>query len=144
MDRIFAFSYARGLSGASVSSESKEEFDEFFQELDDELDELEGAFPTRWPIFSYFFERKTQAFAEWSTIVPEFKYDPEAPFSQILVPTADTVCHSFIMEQLLRISKPVLFDRRHRHRQVFHHSAASQIIEAYGGGKRWQSWIVTD
>ena len=45
----------------------------------------------------------------WEKIVPSFKYNPEIPFFEMLVPTTDTVRYGYLMEKLLAIKKPVIF-----------------------------------
>ena len=45
----------------------------------------------------------------WEKIVPTFKYNPEIPFFEMLVPTMDTVRYGYLMEKLLAIKHPVLF-----------------------------------
>ena len=42
-------------------------------------------------------------------ILPEFKYDREVPYFDILVPTVDTVRYGFLMEKLLGQRRSVLF-----------------------------------
>ena len=45
----------------------------------------------------------------WEKIIPAFKYNPEIPFFDILVPTIDTVRYGFLMETLLDVNYSVLF-----------------------------------
>lgn len=45
----------------------------------------------------------------WEKIVPPFKYDPEVPFFDMLVPTMDTVRFGYLMEKLLKVNHSVLF-----------------------------------
>lgn len=46
---------------------------------------------------------------EWSNKLEEFKYDKEANYFDLLVPTIDTTKYSSALEQLLDIQKPCLF-----------------------------------
>ena len=43
----------------------------------------------------------------WTDIMPEFVYDSEMPFFDILVPTIDTVRFGYLMKKLIEINKPV-------------------------------------
>lgn len=45
----------------------------------------------------------------WEKIVPTFKYDPEVPFFEMLVPTMDTVRFGYLMEKLILVKHSVLF-----------------------------------
>lgn len=45
----------------------------------------------------------------WSDIMPNFVYNSELPFFDILVPTIDTVRFSYIMTKLVERNRPVFF-----------------------------------
>lgn len=45
----------------------------------------------------------------WEKIVPNFKYDKNVPFFEILVPTVDTVRYGHLLQKLLQVKHPVLF-----------------------------------
>jgi dynein heavy chain len=41
--------------------------------------------------------------------MPEFKYDPKAPFFGILVPTIDTTRYRYLLDKLMKAGHNVLF-----------------------------------
>lgn len=45
----------------------------------------------------------------WAKLMPKFAYNQEQPFFEIIVPTLDTVRFGFIMQNLIKVNKPVLF-----------------------------------
>ena len=45
----------------------------------------------------------------WEKIIPEFVYNPEVPYFDILVPTMDTVRYGFLFEKLVSVKHPVLY-----------------------------------
>jgi len=45
----------------------------------------------------------------WTKVMPGFKYDPQIPFFDLLVPTIDTVRFGYLMEHLISANKPILF-----------------------------------
>ena len=45
-------------------------------------------------------------FIPWEQSVPDYKYIPEEPFFQILVPTIDTVRYSYIIKTLVQVLGP--------------------------------------
>lgn len=45
----------------------------------------------------------------WTKVIPSFHYDPQVPFFDLLVPTQDTVCFSYLLEKMMTVNKPVLF-----------------------------------
>lgn len=51
---------------------------------------------------------QAQTWAPWLDTIPEFKCDPTKPFSQIIVPTVDTVRYTHVVDALLAGGKHVL------------------------------------
>jgi dynein heavy chain, axonemal len=45
----------------------------------------------------------------WEKIVPQFKYNKELPFFEMLVPTVDTVRYGYLLEKLLAVNQSVLY-----------------------------------
>jgi len=45
--------------------------------------------------------KKEKAFKPWSLKVPAFVYDKDVPYFELLVPTNDSVRHSYCLEMLL-------------------------------------------
>ena len=103
LDAVFAFSYAWGLGG-SLDSGDKETFDEMVVRRQFEK------IPEGETVYDYYFDlKKEKEFKLWSTQVPEFIYDKELPYFDLIVATPDTTKYSFIMESLLAIEKPLFF-----------------------------------
>lgn len=44
----------------------------------------------------------------WSTRIPEFVFDKEKSFHDLLVPTIDTIKYSNVIEQMIDIEKPTI------------------------------------
>jgi len=42
-------------------------------------------------VFDFFLDFKRREFCRWNKIVPEYKYDRNTPYFNILVPTEDTI-----------------------------------------------------
>lgn len=51
----------------------------------------------------------TKRLDPWERIIPTFKYSPDVPFFEMLVPTTDTVRFGYLMEKLLAVRHSVLF-----------------------------------
>lgn len=45
----------------------------------------------------------------WDKITPSFKYEPEIPYFDLMVPTIDTTRFGYLMERMLSLNRPVLF-----------------------------------
>ena len=60
-------------------------------------------------VWSYFVDFDMKRFDHWERIVPNFKFDKETPFFELMVPTVDTVRFGYLMEKLLAVKCSVLF-----------------------------------
>jgi len=91
--------------GASLDERSKERFDDIAREL------FKGAqIPQGGTAYDYFYDmKKERAFKAWSTKVPQFVYDKDVPYFELLVPTNDSYRHSYCLELLLSREKPSFF-----------------------------------
>lgn len=67
--------------------------------------EIPSAQPT---LFEYFFDSKKLVWVPWVDIIPEYLHDPEKKFSEILVPTVDTVRTTWLLELMVSIKRPVV------------------------------------
>jgi len=62
---------------------------------------LIGNFPFENEIYDYFLDFNKREFRSWNEMLPEWNYDAETPYFNILVPTADTVKFKFILDKLI-------------------------------------------
>ena len=60
-------------------------------------------------VFGYFVDFDTKRMTSWEKIIPDFKYDSQVPYFDILVPTIDTVRYGFLFEKLVGVNRSVLF-----------------------------------
>ena len=60
-------------------------------------------------LWSCYIDFDTKRMDMWEKIIPVFKYNPEIPFFDMLVPTMDTVRFGYLMEKLLSVNRSVLF-----------------------------------
>jgi dynein heavy chain, axonemal len=69
----------------------------------------EGAmFPEASSVYDWFYNQEDRTWVKWMATIPEFKCDPELPFASIIVPTADTVRYTYLVDILLKANKHVL------------------------------------
>lgn len=104
IDCIFAWSFAWGLGG-SLEQRFKDRFDSIVR------DQFKSAhIPVTFTSFDYFYDQKKgKEFKPWAQKVPNFVYDKEASYFDLMVPTQDTTKHNFILETLLAVEKPIFF-----------------------------------
>lgn len=104
--------------GATLLEDSKPEFDSFMKRifgamLVEDVPEkpanslqLPKSHPT---LFDYYFDVDREAWIAWEWTVPTYIHNPKVKFSQILVPTVDTLRINWILNMMNTINKPVLF-----------------------------------
>ena len=65
-------------------------------------------------VFDFYvkIDHSSTRFENWEVAVPKFAYDNRLSFSEILVPTIDTVRFSALLRMCLEVEKPVLFTGR--------------------------------
>ncbi|XP_076363131.1 dynein heavy chain at 89D isoform X2 [Tachypleus tridentatus] len=59
-------------------------------------------------LFEFYFDGEKQVWIAWNQIVPKYQYDPEKKFSEILVPTLDTVRSTWLLGLVTDIHHPVV------------------------------------
>ncbi|TPX78384.1 hypothetical protein CcCBS67573_g00352 [Chytriomyces confervae] len=60
-------------------------------------------------LYDYFFDLTKLQWMPWTVYVPEYQHRRDLAYHEILVPTLDTVRHTWLLEKLIGAKKPVLF-----------------------------------
>ena len=104
-DKLFFFCYVWTVGGGLTDTDW-EAFSEHAREVFEEpCPNL--SLPGGGTAFSYFVDIKEGRFREWGEIVPEFTYNGDVPYFDLMVPTVDTCRFSYIMKNLITVNKPV-------------------------------------
>ncbi|XP_053509735.1 dynein axonemal heavy chain 10 isoform X2 [Ictalurus furcatus] len=102
--------------GASLLDSGRKKFDDFVKRLSgltsvhDERTlagpgELPGFLPT---LYDFHFDASVKKWTPWSSLVPKYIHDPDMNFIDILVPTVDTTRTNWLLEQMVKVKRPVL------------------------------------
>uniref|UniRef100_A0A4W6G9Y8 Dynein axonemal heavy chain 10 n=1 Tax=Lates calcarifer TaxID=8187 RepID=A0A4W6G9Y8_LATCA len=102
--------------GATLLENSRIKFDEFIKRLSclttvhDEKTlagpgEIPGYLPT---LYDFHFDGAQEKWVPWSSLVVKYIHNPEMKFADILVPTIDTTRAGWILEQMVKIKRPML------------------------------------
>lgn len=93
--------------GANLTEDSRDKFSSFIRK---ELTNLSASLPSvdAGSVFDFNVDPASGRFVTWQEQVKHFQYNPTTPFFNILVPTADTVKYSTLLETLSRTGKNVL------------------------------------
>jgi dynein heavy chain len=102
--------------GACLVEESRVKFDAYVKKLAN-LTEVPGegivAGPGEIPVhhstlYEYFYDGDEGKWVPWVMKVPEYVHNPSLPYNEILVPTVDTVCNTWLLELMVKIKRPVV------------------------------------
>ncbi|CAL8343019.1 unnamed protein product [Lota lota] len=102
--------------GASLLDDGRRKFDDFIKKvscLSPVLDEKTMAGPGEIPgylptLFDFHFDGVQQKWVPWSSLVSKYVHDPDMKFIDILVPTVDTTRAGWLLEQMVKIKRPVV------------------------------------
>ncbi|XP_077357601.1 dynein axonemal heavy chain 2 isoform X2 [Festucalex cinctus] len=87
---------------ASVNEDGRKKMDNFLRELD-------GTFPIKDTVYEYYVDMKNKSWAPFENKLPKgWRYNPNAPFYKIMVPTVDTVRYNFLVTAMVNSQYPVL------------------------------------
>ncbi|EUB64627.1 Dynein heavy chain 10, axonemal [Echinococcus granulosus] len=56
----------------------------------------------------YFFDAQNNAWVPWSSRVPHYRHDPAQYFTDIVVPTRETVVMQWVLETHAKVNRPIL------------------------------------
>uniref|UniRef100_A0A3Q1G9E8 Dynein axonemal heavy chain 10 n=1 Tax=Acanthochromis polyacanthus TaxID=80966 RepID=A0A3Q1G9E8_9TELE len=101
--------------GATLLESSRVRFDEFIKKLsnlttvhDEKTLAGPGEIPGYLPsLYDFHFDGTQQKWVSWSSLVAKYIHNPEMKFADIL-PTIDTTRAGWILEQMVKIKRPVL------------------------------------
>lgn len=97
---IFVFSITWGIGG-SINGPSRSKFDAQFRELVAPTD-LKSAMPGSGKVYDWKFDTSACNWISWMDTCPTFELSPNTPFAEIIVPTADTIRYSFVIDTLIK------------------------------------------
>uniref|UniRef100_UPI0037E8313A dynein axonemal heavy chain 2 n=1 Tax=Semicossyphus pulcher TaxID=241346 RepID=UPI0037E8313A len=101
VDLWFVFSLIWSVC-ASVDEDGRRKIDFF-------LREIEGTFPIKDTVYEYYVDTKNKTWASFEDTLPKgWRYNANAPFYKIMVPTVDTVRYNFLVKALVLGQYPVL------------------------------------
>jgi dynein heavy chain len=64
--------------------------------------------PSEHSIYDYKYMVEDDTWIEWTTSAPPYVYDSKLSFSEFIIPTADSICYTFLLDILVRNGKHVL------------------------------------
>jgi dynein heavy chain len=115
LENIFIQSLVWSLGG-TILEEDRGKFSEALKKLTEfpqvntnasiNLGQLPG---TDKSMYDFHFDLEELKWISWNSYVPTYEHKRQVPFNDILVPTLDTVRHTWLLEKLVGNKKPTLF-----------------------------------
>ncbi|MCO5597847.1 hypothetical protein L7F22_051931 [Adiantum nelumboides] len=116
LEAVFIFCVIWSLGGAIVQTsniQDRSRFDKFVKDIAGfPLSSGDPLPPNQLPnelLYDYYFDTNDLKWRSWNSVVPPYEPPADGHFSSILVPTIDTVRSTWILNTLIKVSKPVLF-----------------------------------
>ncbi|TPX31992.1 hypothetical protein SmJEL517_g04802 [Synchytrium microbalum] len=100
--------------GATILESDRPAFSEVVKKLSESNVQagetvLVGGLPSDGNLYEWFFDATQKQWSPWKKFVPKYEHSKAIPFHKILVPTMETVRHTWLLEKLVTAKKPVLF-----------------------------------
>eukprot|EP00960_Hanusia_phi_P039624 753955-Hanusia_phi.AAC.6 len=101
--------------GSSILESSRERFDKIVKEISGMpvsssksvgVGSLPGSLPT---LYHFYFDPNLSRWIPWQENVTEYQHVPGMAFSNIIVPTTDTVTYTYHLDWNVKIFRPVLY-----------------------------------
>ncbi|XP_024136867.1 dynein heavy chain 10, axonemal isoform X4 [Oryzias melastigma] len=102
--------------GATLVESARLKFDQLVKSIsglatvnDEKTNAGPGEIPENLPtLYDFHFDGTQEKWVPWSSLVPDYVHNPALKFADILVPTVDTTRTHWILEQMVKIKRPVL------------------------------------
>lgn len=106
LEPIFIFCLVWSMC-CTVNANSRKMFDAF---LRSEMDAhgMTKPFPTEGTIYDYKFDVSRNDWIDWNLSVSPYKYDPKLSFAELIIPTKDSICYTYLLDILVRNDKHVI------------------------------------
>ena len=108
LEGIFYFACIWGL-GVTTNEEGRVKFNEYFKELlSKNIMDKRFALPSEGTVYDYLFDVEKGEWTPWINIIGELDIPHNTGYTEIIVPTPDSVRNSFVIKQLLLSNKHVI------------------------------------
>lgn len=101
----FIFSYLWSL-GSNLIDSSQSKFEELvFNQF---KDNSEVNISPEMKLLNVYLHAVNKKFENWNSIVPDFEYNKNTPYFELVVPTVDSIRYSYVMQKLIKMNQPVM------------------------------------
>jgi dynein heavy chain len=64
--------------------------------------------PAKGMVYDYFYDRHRNAWVPWMDTIEPYVYDPSLEYSELIIPTQDSVRYTYLLDLLVKHDKHVL------------------------------------
>ncbi len=100
LEGVFVFCVLWSIGGA-LSESSREKFNDLLTKI-----YVEGSGKN---LYDFVYDAKERRWESWAEKVPEFKVPVPFKFNEIVVPTAESVMYTYLLDRHVAVAKPCLF-----------------------------------
>lgn len=101
----FIFSYLWAL-GSNLIDSSQSKFEELvFNQF---KNNTEANILPEIKLFNVYLHTVNKTFENWNSIVPDFKYNTDTSYFELLVPTVDSIRYTYVVQKLIQMNQPVM------------------------------------
>jgi len=92
--------------GSNLNDSSQSKFEDLvFKQF---KDISEAAISSEIRLLDVYLNTENETFENWNSIVPDFVYNADVPYFELLVPTVDSIRYSYVMQRLVEMNQPVM------------------------------------
>jgi dynein heavy chain len=106
IDSIFMFCLFWSMC-CTINSASRKRFDMFVR-AEIQSHGMKVNLPTTGSFYDYKYVIETDEWLRWNDTVDPYVYNPKATFAELIIPTADSVCYTYLLDCLIRNKTHVL------------------------------------
>ena len=100
---IFIFAYTWGVGGNLFEQEGNLGRTKFSQHIKLKFLSLYAPTPQEDELFNYYVDLENIKMRPWKTMMPDYVYDPQQAFFNIVVPTIETVKYKYLLDNLVKL-----------------------------------------
>ncbi|KAG0617480.1 hypothetical protein M758_5G192300 [Ceratodon purpureus] len=106
IEPLFIFSVVWSV-GATCDNDGRNKFDDYMKNLISKV-ELKSPPPSDCTLFGCRFDPNYCQWELWFETIPTYHCDPNQPFAELIVPTADSIGYKYVIHHLIMIYKHIL------------------------------------
>jgi dynein heavy chain, axonemal len=91
----------------TVNDDGRKMFDAFIRN-ECAANNIAYPFPKAGSVYDYLFSLKEKKWIKWMDVIDPFEIDPKMSFSEIIIPTTDSIRNTYVLDMLLSNNKHVL------------------------------------